>query len=92
MPQYQLPSARSPLARFLGMLMLLAAFVVSLFFGFVLFLVVLGMLLILGLALYFRIWWLKSKWTPPVPPQEPASRRGGVTLEGEYTRKDRDPR
>lgn len=92
MPQYQLPPARSPLARFLGMLVLLAAFVVSLFFGFVLFLVVLGTLLMLGLVLYLRIWWLRRKWMGQARSQEPSSPRGGVTLEGEYTRKDRKQR
>lgn len=88
----ELPPSRGPIARLLGMALLLAAVVVSLFLGTVLFLTVLGAVLILGLALYLRIWWLKRKWAVQVRSQSPSGQRGGVTLEGEYTRKDREGR
>jgi hypothetical protein len=67
------------------------AFVVSLFLGTVLFLTLLGAILILGLALYLRVWWLKRKWAGQAS-QAPSGTRSGVTLEGEYTRKDKDGR
>jgi len=91
MLQHQFQPSRSPFARLVGALVLLAGFAISLFFGFVLLLVILGALLILGLALYLRVWWIKRQMAGQ-PPPGPASPRGGVTLEGEYTREDREKR
>ena len=76
------------------MLAVVAAFAVSLFLGTVLFLVVLGALLILGVALYLRFWWLRRKWTQQMQGRGPGhAKPGGVTLEGEYTvHRDSDAR
>jgi hypothetical protein len=76
------------------MLALLAAFVVSLFLGTVLFLVVLGALLLLALVLYLRFWWLRRKWARQAGQDGSHSDKPGpVTLEGEYTvHRDSDAR
>lgn len=82
----QLPAKPSLLARVLSAMVLLAVFVLSFTVGLVLFLVVLGLVTVLGVALYLRLRWLRRKWQQQSPPQ-----RGSDVLEGEYTVKDEKP-
>jgi uncharacterized iron-regulated membrane protein len=83
----QLPRSRGPFARLLAALALLAAFTVAFFLGTVLFLVVLGAAVLLGIVLSLRFWWLRRRWAREAPPPDRPEARRGVTLEGEYTRK-----
>lgn len=78
---YRQPLQQGMLSRVLSVLILLAAFTISLFLGVVLFLVVLGALVLLFLIIYLRLRWLRRKFRqrPPAGPQGP------VILEGEYT-------
>lgn len=85
----RLPSSRSPLLRLVSAFVLLAIFAVSFFLGVVVFLAVLGISVFLALVLYLRFWWLRRSWDR----QRRAREQGrGVTLEGEYTRRDREDR
>lgn len=84
--QRQLPSQSSPLTRLISAALLLVVFAVSFAAGAVLFLVVLGLVVVLGVALYLRLRWLRHKWQQPPPP-----RQGGDVLEGEFTVKDEKP-
>lgn len=82
----QLPAKPGLLARVLSAIVLLAVFALSFTVGLVLFLVVLGLVTILGIALYLRLRWLRREWQQQSPPP-----RGGDVLEGEYTVKGEKP-
>lgn len=84
--QQQLPSNPGPLARVISAVVLLGVFAVSFAVGAVLFLVVLGLVVTLGVAFYLRLRWLRHRMRRAPPP-----RRGGDVLEGEYTVKDEKP-
>lgn len=84
--QQQLPSRPGPLARMISAVVLLAVFAVSFAVGAVLFVVIVGLVAVLGIAFYLRWRWLKRKLRQAAPP-----RRGGDVLEGEYTVKDEEP-
>lgn len=78
---YRFPPGQGVLIRLLSALALVAAATVTLLFGAALFLVILGAVVILAIALYLRFWWLRHQaMKQPQPSPE-----GGVTLEGEYT-------
>ena len=89
-PVYRFPSGQGPFARLLSSLVVIGALILALFLGTFIFIVVLGIAVVLGLALYLRFWWLRRQWAKQRPP-EPAP-GGGVTLEGEYTVGKRDER
>ena len=84
--QQQLPSRPGLLARIISAVALLAVFAVSFAVGAVLFLVIVGLVAVLGIAFYLRLRWLRRKLRQVSPP-----RRGGDVLEGEYTVKDEKP-
>ena len=79
------PPTRGPVSRLFSALVLLVIFTVAFFLGTFLFLVILGLVIILGVALYLRLWWLRRRLV----------RQGegrSVTLEGEYTVEKRQDR
>ena len=78
---YRLPPSQGVFARLLSALVLMAVFTVALFLGLAIFLVILGIVVLAGIALYLRFWWLRRQQGGR-PPARPS---GGVTLEGEYT-------
>ena len=81
---HRVPPSRGPVSRILSALVLIVIFTVAFFLGTFLFLLILGLVVILGVALYLRVWWLSRR----LARQEQA---GPVTLEGEYTvKKGRD--
>jgi len=83
-PIFRMLQNQGPLMRLVSaVLLLLAVFAVALFLGLFVFIAILGAMLVLGIALYLRLLWLRRKWTK----RPPARTRGGVTLEGEYTRR-----
>jgi len=57
---------RNPLLRILGVLGGLLVFAVSFVLGFFLLAVMLGLILLVGLAFYLRIWWLRRKFARDV--------------------------
>lgn len=85
--QQQLPPSSGLLTRLISAAVLLAVFVISFALGAVLFLVVLGLAVVLGVAFYLRLRWLQHKWRQQAPPP----RQGGDVLEGEYTVKGEKP-
>ena len=87
-PVYRLPPGRGLISRLLSPVLLVAVLLLSLFLGLFVLLTVLGAGLVLALVLYARAWWLRRRLVPQPRPE----RRGGVTLEGEYTvsKPDRD--
>ena len=54
---------RNPLVQILAMLGGLLVFAAAFVLGFFLLAVLLGLLLLLGLGVYLRIWWLRRKFT-----------------------------
>lgn len=83
--QQQLPSRPRLVARVISAIVLLLVFAISFAVGAVLFLVILGLVVVLGIALYLRFRWLRRKL------QTSPSQRGVDVLEGEYTVKDEKP-
>jgi O-antigen/teichoic acid export membrane protein len=81
-PIFRFMQNQGPLMRMVSAVLLLAVFAVALFLGLFVFIAILGAMLVLGIALYLRLLWLRRKWTK----RPPVRARGGVTLEGEYTR------
>lgn len=75
---HRFPPSRGPVSRLFSALVLLAIFTVAFFLGTFLFLVILGLVVILGAALYLRVWWLRRRFARQ-------GQAGPVTLEGEYT-------
>ena len=75
---HRFPPSRGPVSRLFSALVLLVIFTLAFFLGTFLFLVVLGFVAILGVALYLRIWWSRRR-------SAGQGRTGPVTLEGEYT-------
>ncbi|HEV2331728.1 MAG TPA: hypothetical protein VGV16_01075 [Gammaproteobacteria bacterium] len=75
---HRFPPSRGPVSRLFSALVLLVIFTLAFFLGTFLFLVILGFVVILGVALYLRIWWLRRR-------SSGREQAGPVTLEGEYT-------
>jgi O-antigen/teichoic acid export membrane protein len=78
---FRLPPGQGALSRLLSALVLIAIATVAFLLGAALFLVILGAVVLLAIALYLRFWWLRRQ----VAKQPQPSPRSGVTLEGEYT-------
>jgi len=75
---HRFPPSHGPVSRLFSALVLLVIFTVAFFLGTFLFLVILGLVVILGIALYLRVWWLRRRFA-----QQGQTRP--MTLEGEYT-------
>ena len=82
----QRPSRPGLLARVISVVILLAVFAASFAIGAMLFLVIVGLVAVLGIAFYLRLRWLRRKLQQVSP-----TRRRGDVLEGEYTVKDEKP-
>ena len=79
---YRFPPKQGPISRFLSALVLAIIFTVAFFVGTVFLAAALGAIAVLVLVFYLRFGWLRRKWGR----QRPEGRRkGGVTLEGEYS-------
>ncbi|HSN17049.1 MAG TPA: hypothetical protein VLV87_02470 [Gammaproteobacteria bacterium] len=86
--QQQLPTRPGLLGRVISAVILLMVFAAAFAVGAVLFLVVLGLVVVLGIAFYLRLRWLRHQWRQRAPS---ARRHEGHVLEGEYTVKDQRP-
>ncbi|HET6724534.1 MAG TPA: hypothetical protein VFH85_00830 [Gammaproteobacteria bacterium] len=82
-----LPPAQNPFARALTLIVAAVVVGVSLLFGFVAFLILAGMALILILIVVARVWWLRHKIQRQVQRRQPPR---GDFIEGEYEVKDDD--
>lgn len=74
----------SPLRRILVTVVVIAAACVVVFLGAIVMAVVFGVGLLLLIAFYVRLWWIRRRLGLDLRPRHPR-RTGGNTLEGEYT-------
>jgi hypothetical protein len=71
----------SPLARLAATLMTLVTLIGAFMLGLVFLAVMLGLGLLLGVAAWLRVWWLRRK----LRPEEAAAHETRETIEAEYT-------
>ena len=83
MPAYRLSTQRSPLARFISLLVFIVVVAVAVVLGTVALVIVLALVVLLPL----RFWWLRRQGAEGRP--LPGS---GDYIEGEYTVKNEEPR
>jgi hypothetical protein len=78
------------LQRILVAIVLVAAAGVMIFLGAIVMAVVFGAGLILFIAFYVRLWWVRRRLGLDLRPRHPRRTRG-TTIEGEYTVEQREP-
>lgn len=83
-----LPPAQNPFVRALTLFAAAIAVGVSLLFGFVAFLILAGMALILVAVVAVRLWWLRHKIRRHMQDHQP--QRPADFIEGEYEVEERD--
>jgi len=84
MPYYISPPPQNPLARMLALIIAVFAMAGAFMIGMVAFMVVAGVGLISGLAIWLRVAWIKRKLGKSnTHPQQPTA--SGEVLEAEYT-------
>lgn len=76
--------ARSPLQRLLVAGAIIAAACVMVFLGAIVMAIVFGTGLLLFIAFYVRLWWIRRRLGLDLRPRHPRRTRGNV-IEGEYT-------
>lgn len=78
------------LQRMLVAIALVAAASVMIFLGAIVMAVIFGAGLVLFIAFYVRLWWVRRRLGLDLRPRHPR-RTGGATIEGEYTVEHREP-
>ncbi|MGE5624311.1 MAG: hypothetical protein ACM3ZT_02060 [Bacillota bacterium] len=79
---YRFPPSQGPVSRFLSVLVLVLIFGLAFVVGTFVLLTVLGLVTVLLVVFYLRFWWRRRQWAKRAAS---GSRKGGVTLEGEYS-------
>ena len=83
MPQYS-AGTKGPIQRALVAIAVIAAAVAMIFLGAIVMAAVLGAGLVLVIAFYIRLWWIRRRLGLDLRPRHPRRTRGNV-IEGEYT-------
>jgi hypothetical protein len=81
---------QSPLGRLLVAVVVIAAACIMIFLGAIVMAVVFGAGLLLFIAFYVRLWWVRRRLGLDLRPRHPRRTRGN-TIEGEYTVEDENP-
>ncbi|HET7394902.1 MAG TPA: hypothetical protein VFK12_00535 [Gammaproteobacteria bacterium] len=76
---------QGPLQRLLVAVAVIAAACVMVFLGAIVMAVIFGAGLVLFIAFYVRLWWIRRRLGLDLRPRHPRRTQGGNTIEGEYT-------
>ncbi len=77
---HRLPSSQGVFSRFFSLVVVLATLALSFFLGLIVFFAILGLVLVIALAVYLRLRWLRHRMGGRRPVAGESA-----TLEGEYT-------
>lgn len=80
---------QSPIRRVLAAIVIVAAAGIMIFLGAIVMAAILGAGLLLVIAFYIRLWWIRRRLGLDLRPRHPRRTRGH-TIEGEYTVQDKD--
>lgn len=88
MPQYISPPPQNPLSKIITAILTVIALAASFVVGFAALLVVAGIALIVGIAIWVRVAWIKRQMRKngaDLKAQVDMSRQSGQVIDGEYT-------